>query len=140
MVRKLLVERFHLACHTSQQDYPVMALTLDPKGPRPTATDPNYNLNGNIIGHIEGGDLIYHFSGATMQQFLGLIMNLFQDKQLVDETGLTGRYDITLKLSAAVFQNPNADDKARRTSAGTPWSSPQNTPASNSSTKNNPSP
>lgn len=109
MVRKLLVERFHLVCHTGQQDYPVMALTLDPKGPRPTPADPNYNLHGNVIGHVDGGDLIYQFSGATMQQFLSLIMNFFQDKQLVDETGLTGTYDITLRLPLAVFQSPNAD-------------------------------
>jgi uncharacterized protein (TIGR03435 family) len=105
MVRKLLTERFHLVSHTGQQDYPVMALTLDPKGPHPTPSDPNYNLHGNIIGHAEGGDLIYQFSGCTMQQFLGLIMNLFQDKQLVDETGLTGTYDITLRLPNNLFQN-----------------------------------
>jgi uncharacterized protein (TIGR03435 family) len=42
-----------------------------------------------------------------MQQYLALIMNFFQDKQLVDETGLTGIYDITLKLPASAFQGPN---------------------------------
>ena len=27
------------------------------------------------------------------------MMNTFQDKQLVDETGLTGNYDVTLRLA-----------------------------------------
>jgi uncharacterized protein (TIGR03435 family) len=110
MVRKLLVERFHLACHDSQQDYPVMALTLDPKGPAPKPSDPTYNLH-SAFARTDGADLIFQFSGSTMQQFLAQIMNFFQDKQLVDETGLTGIYDITLKLPAATFQNPATNDK-----------------------------
>jgi uncharacterized protein (TIGR03435 family) len=107
MLRKLLAERFHLVYHTENQPYPVMALTLDPKGPRPTPSDPNYNLQGNVIGHQEGGNTVLQFSGTTMPQFLGLIMNLFQDKQLVDETGLTGTYDITLRLPSSVFDSPS---------------------------------
>jgi len=106
MVRKLLVERFHLVCHTESQPYPVMALTLDPKGPRPTPSDPNHNLQGNVIGHQEGEEFVLQFSG-TMPQFLGFIMNLFQDKQLVDETGLTGPYDITLRVPSSAFQGPS---------------------------------
>jgi uncharacterized protein (TIGR03435 family) len=36
-------------------------------------------------------------------------MNTFQDKQLVDETGLTGIYDISLRI-ASVAQGPMSDD------------------------------
>lgn len=106
MVRKLLVERFHLVCHTDTRPYSVMALTLDPKGPPPTPSDPNFNMQGNVIGRQEGGDIVFHFSGTTIEQFLGFIMNLFQDKQLVDETGLTGTYDITLRIPATAFDGP----------------------------------
>jgi len=116
MVRKLLVERFHLACHTEEQLYPVFALTLDPKGPRPTPSDPN-NTQGNVIGHQDGGEFVQQFSGVTMQQFLGFIMNVFQDKQLVDETGLTGAYDITLRFPASVFESP--DDRGPNDERGT---------------------
>ncbi|MGH7867394.1 MAG: TIGR03435 family protein, partial [Candidatus Dormibacteraceae bacterium] len=92
--------------HKDNQLYPAMALTLDPKGPPPTPSDPTYNMQGNPIGRQEGGDIVFHFSGATMAQFLGFIMNLFQDKQLVDETGLTGTYDITLRIPATSFEGP----------------------------------
>ena len=107
MVRKLLTERFHLAYHPENQPYPVMALTLEPKGPRPTPSDPNHNLQGNVIGHQEAGDTVFVFSGTTMPQLLGFIMNLFQDKQLVDETGLTGPYDITLRIPSSTFDSPS---------------------------------
>ena len=107
MIRKLLAERFHLVYHTEMQPYSVMALTLDPKGPRPTPSDPNHNLQGNVIGHQEGGDTVFQFSGTTIPQFLGFVMNTFQDKQLVDETGLTGAYDITLRLPSSTFNSPS---------------------------------
>jgi uncharacterized protein (TIGR03435 family) len=109
MVHKLLTERFHLVSHTSQQDFPVMALTLDPKASRPTPSDPNLNLNSGMSARRDGDDIVLQFSGTTIPQFLAFVMNTFQDKQLVDETGLTGIYDITLRL-AGVAQGPVSSD------------------------------
>ena len=100
MVNKLLIERFHLVCHTGQQDYPIMALTLDPKSPSPKPSDPSVNPNGGMSGHRDGDDVIYQFSG-TLHDLLAWMMNTFQDKQLVDETGLIGNYDVTLRLAGA---------------------------------------
>ncbi|MGA3131895.1 MAG: TIGR03435 family protein [Terracidiphilus sp.] len=99
MVRKLLVERFHLQAHTSQQDYPVLALTLDPKAPRPAPSDPKFSDNVSMYGRRDGDDIVVHISGATIPQMLGFIMNTFQARQLVDETGLTGTYNITLRIA-----------------------------------------
>jgi len=102
MIRKLLVERFHLVAHTEQQDYPVLALTLDPKGPRPTPSDPKYSDTLSMFGRRDGDDIVLHITGATIPQMLGFIMNTFQARQLVDETGLTGTYNITLRLVGVV--------------------------------------
>ena len=55
MVKKLLADRFHLVCHTGTQDYPSLAMTLDPKGPHPTPSDPDLGGHNNIIGRQEGG-------------------------------------------------------------------------------------
>jgi uncharacterized protein (TIGR03435 family) len=109
MVHKLLTERFHLVSHTDRQLYPVMALTLDPKAPRPTPSDPNLNSNGGMFGRRDGDDIVLQFSGTTIPQLLAFVMNTFQDKQLVDETGLTGIYDISLRI-ASVAQGPMSDD------------------------------
>jgi uncharacterized protein (TIGR03435 family) len=104
MVHKLLTERFHLVSHTDRQPFPVMALALDPKGPHPTPSDPNLNSNSGMSGRRDGDDIVIQFSGTTIHDFLAWIMNTFQDKQLVDETGLTGIYDITLRLTGVAAQ------------------------------------
>ncbi len=110
MVHKLLTERFHLASHTAQQDFPVLALTLDPKAPRPTPSDPKLNTNGGILNRRDGDDTVLQFTGATMHDLIGFVMNTFQDKQIVDETGLTGKYDVTLRL-AGIGQGPARDEE-----------------------------
>jgi uncharacterized protein (TIGR03435 family) len=109
MVHKLLIERFHLQAHTEQQLYPVLALTLDPKAPRPTPSDPKFSDNVNMIPRRDGDDFVLHITGATIPQMLAFIMNTFQARQLVDETGLTGTYNITLRL-AGLAQGPVSDE------------------------------
>lgn len=109
MVRKLLAERFNLQAHTEQQLYPVLALTLDPKAPRPTPSDPKFSDSVNIYGRRDGDDIVLHVSGATIAQMLAYIMNTFQARQLVDETGLTGTYNITLRIPG-LAQGPISDD------------------------------
>ena len=58
-----------------------------------------------MFGRRDGDDIVLQFSGSTIPEILGFVMNTFQDKQLVDETGLTGTYDITLRL-AGLGQGP----------------------------------
>lgn len=112
MIRKLLVERFHLVAHTEQQDYPVLALTLDPKGPRPTPSDPRYSDNIIILQGRDGDDIVAHFYDATIPQMLDVIMNTFQARQLVDETGLTGTWNITLRIAGvAQGTGPVSDEE-----------------------------
>jgi uncharacterized protein (TIGR03435 family) len=104
MIRKLLTERFHLVCHTGQQDFPELVMTLDPKGPRPMPSDPDFNGHNLMFMRPVGDDYELHLSGATMQFFIKILMDRYRDKQIVDETGLTGAYDITLRLPAAALQ------------------------------------
>jgi uncharacterized protein (TIGR03435 family) len=104
MIRKLLTERFHLVCHTATQDFPVLVMTLDPKGPRPVPSDPNFNARGGMLLQRDGDDMQLHLSGVTMQEFLKDLMDRYRDKQIVDETGLTGTHDITLHLPPAALQ------------------------------------
>ena len=68
---------------------------------------PMHNLEPN--GRRDGEDIVLQFSGTTIPQFLAFVMNTFQDKQLVDETGPTGVYDITLRL-AGLAQGPVSSD------------------------------
>ncbi len=110
MVHKLLIERFHLVSHTSQQDFPVLALTLDPKAARLTPTDSKLNPNSGMFGRRDGDDMVLQFIGTTIHDLVGFVMNTFQSKQLVDETGLTGTYDITLRVAGIVPGRSSDDD------------------------------
>jgi uncharacterized protein (TIGR03435 family) len=108
MIHKLLTERFHLAAHTGQQDFPALALTLDSKGPAPTPSDPGLNGGGGMIQRRDGDDIVLQFNGTTIHDFLAWVMNNYQDKALVDETGLTGIYNITLRIPISSIQpTPN---------------------------------
>ena len=104
MIRKLLAERFHLVCHTGTQDFPVLVMTLNPKGPRPVPSNPDFNIHGGMLLRQDGGEMQLHLSGVTMQDFLKDLMDRYRYKQIVDETGLTGAYDITLRLPPAALQ------------------------------------
>jgi uncharacterized protein (TIGR03435 family) len=110
MVRKLLAERFNLAAHTGQQVYPVLALTLDTKAPRPVPADPNFIGSGGMSGRRDGDEIVLQFSGTTIPQMLAFVMNTFQDRQLVDETGLTGIYNITLRIAIPSPGPVSSDD------------------------------
>ena len=113
LIRKLLVERFGLVQHTEKRDLAVYALTVG-KGPlkiEKSAGDPNGlpmeqdNDNGGIRS--------MHIGNMTMREFC-LIMTFFMDKPVVDQTGLTGRYDLLLKYTFDETKAP-ADGSAPAT-------------------------
>ena len=113
MVRKLLEDRFHLVVHTGQPVFPVLAVTVDKNIDTNRAalhpTDPDFNGRGLVVGRMTpDGNLVLHYTGVTIKQFIGLIMNIYQANLLVDETGLTGIYDITLTIPATELPGPSA--------------------------------
>jgi uncharacterized protein (TIGR03435 family) len=113
MVKKLLADRFHLICHTGTQDFPALVMTLDPKDPHPTPSDPDLNSHNSMFYRQDGGEVVVRLTGADMQFFLKTLMDRYRDKQIVDETGLTGTYDITLRIpaNAAVTGSGGTEDE-----------------------------
>jgi uncharacterized protein (TIGR03435 family) len=101
MIRKLLADRFHLVCHTGTQDFPALVMTLDPKGPHPKPSDPDLNSHNVMLYQQDGSDIVLHLTGTDMPFFLKTLMDRYRDKQIVDQTGLTGVFDITLRISGA---------------------------------------
>ncbi|MDP9049107.1 MAG: TIGR03435 family protein, partial [Acidobacteriota bacterium] len=96
MVRKLLVDRFGLKSHTESREMPVYALTLAKGGSKLTKSqgDPSGLMHGN--DHENGGQRIMQETNITMNEF-ALIMKFFMDRPVVDQTGLTDRYDFQFK-------------------------------------------
>jgi uncharacterized protein (TIGR03435 family) len=95
MYRKLLAERFHLKFHREQRELPIYALTVAKD--RPSIT-PSKGLPEDLpdaTGNRHGGSFFYKFTNVSMAAF-ALNLNFYVDRPIVDQTGLSGRYDFTL--------------------------------------------
>jgi uncharacterized protein (TIGR03435 family) len=104
-IQRLLADRFKMQLHWEERQMPVYALVVSKAGvkfkpARNPAAEPKlegraYNSTGR------GRELTW--TGATMEQFADLIRNRDGlDRLVLDQTGLTGQYDIKV---AYVAQN-----------------------------------
>jgi uncharacterized protein (TIGR03435 family) len=96
LVRKILTERFGLVTHTGTRELAVYALTVAKGGEKMTqsAGDPNGLPDEN--DRENGGERTMRVANSSMGDF-SLVMKFFMDRPVVDQTGLTGRYDFQLK-------------------------------------------
>jgi uncharacterized protein (TIGR03435 family) len=119
MIKKLLASRFNLQLHTVQQTFPVYALTRDENAPALHRSDPELDAGSCYAYATEGGhadgQTVFQCVGFTMPFFAGLLMRFIEDRQIVDETGLTGYFELTLSMPASAMQGGAAgpeDDRA----------------------------
>jgi len=111
MLRKLLAERFGCKAHIVQKDFPVYTLVVAKSPPKIDVSAPSVN---NILvspRELEDGTTAVQFFHTTMPEFAEFLMGFIQDRQIVDQTGLTGRYDFTVMVPTT-SQNGNDTDKA----------------------------
>jgi uncharacterized protein (TIGR03435 family) len=94
MVQKLLPDRFQLKFHHEQRELSVYIITVAPGGPKmaKTTAGPN-DVSG--FGFRGLGDLIVR--NMSMAEFATWMQSGVMDRPVVDHTGLTDKYDFTLK-------------------------------------------
>ncbi|SPE29759.1 conserved exported hypothetical protein [Candidatus Sulfopaludibacter sp. SbA3] len=112
MMRTLLTERFKLAFHRESRELPVLALVLARNGPKNlTAAAAGGPPDGpRPIGGKQPQGLI--FKNVAMSDFaerLGGPPPLGVAETVIDGTGLTGSFDITLKLDTEHFAGGRED-------------------------------
>jgi len=94
MIQKLLADRFKLALHRDKKEQSVYALLVARAGAKltPSAADPNGppGLGLRALGNMFATNI-------TMADFAGYFQTLVLDRPVVDQTGLTGKYDFTLR-------------------------------------------
>jgi len=107
MVQKLLVDRFQLRFHTEKKELPVYAMVLAKGGPKiaVSAGDPNA-FPGIGFGREPGVITLMGRNTGLNSVANGLQSNIL-DKPVVDQTGLTGRYDFQLKFTPDAIQLAN---------------------------------
>ena len=92
MLRKLLVERFKLTIHHEKREMSAYLLTVGKTGQKLTPSQIKGTLPG--FGASPGtGGLTLHLVNGTMGDFTSFLQMLVLDKPVVDQTGITGRFD-----------------------------------------------
>jgi uncharacterized protein (TIGR03435 family) len=93
LIADALVQRFGLKFHTEQREMTAYALTVAKGGPKLTVTTDRESSPGNFLF---GGLGKLRVTNATMKDFCHGMQEAVMDKPVVDQTGLTGRYDFNL--------------------------------------------
>ena len=92
MIRKLLADRFKLTFHHEKRDLSAFVLTVGKGGPKLTPTQLSGPLPG--IGASPGPTgLTFNVANGTLNDFCGFMQMLVLDRPVVNQTGLTAKYD-----------------------------------------------
>ena len=92
MLQKLLAERFQLAFHRDQRELPAFVVVLGSGPPKLTPT----KAPGSLPVAGVGPGLFYGVN-ATTTDFTTALQGAAMDRPVVDQTGLTGRWDFRLE-------------------------------------------
>jgi uncharacterized protein (TIGR03435 family) len=91
MLQNLLIERFRMTIHRETVPRKGFALLAGKTGPELVATQP-----GSKLGLYRGPGYL-RFTSCTVTE-LARLLSAFMGRTVVDQTGIQGNYDITLKV------------------------------------------
>jgi uncharacterized protein (TIGR03435 family) len=103
MVKKLMADRFQLKFHYEKREMPMYALTVLSSGPKLKSSDSNEPQG------MGGGPGNLGATNASMADIAQLLGHGFLDRPVVDQTGLTGKYDLRLKWTPDEVATQNTD-------------------------------
>jgi len=113
MFQKLLADRFQLAFHRDKKELSVYAIVIGKTGSKLTRSAGDPNGGPSLL--FRGANL--PAKNATMADFAGVMERTVLDRPVVDQTGLSGRFDFQLKWTPDETQfggrvRPPSDDAA----------------------------
>ena len=101
MVQKLLADRYKLTFHRDKKELGVYAIVVGKNGPKLTKSEGNPS---GLPGLFFRGLGVLPATNATMADFAGVLQGAVLDRPVIDQTGLTGRWDFTLTWTPDEFQ------------------------------------
>ena len=108
LLQKLLADRFGLKLHRERRPLNVYAIQIAKGGPKLTpAAHPDAEPGQR--GTQQGAELCNKMTSHGMNDFVLDMQFFIPDRPLVDQTGLTGRYDINLCYTPDELQNADSN-------------------------------
>jgi uncharacterized protein (TIGR03435 family) len=99
-MQKLLIDRFQLQVHHEKREMPAFALVIAKGGPKLKPGDGNVRLHQTMGFGGAPGQTMYGFGvNASIGDFIGEMQRILMDRPIVDQTGLTGVYDIQIQFT-----------------------------------------
>jgi uncharacterized protein (TIGR03435 family) len=108
MVQELLATRFGLVLHRDKKNLSIYALAVAKTGAKLVTN--NENPNGSAGVGFQGLGVMVA-KNATMADFAGFLQRYVLDRPVVDRTGISGRYDVSLNWAPDEFQFPGRADQ-----------------------------
>jgi uncharacterized protein (TIGR03435 family) len=105
MLQALLADRFKLALHIETRELPEYALVVAKGGPNLRDASPNTLLRDDKDQLFCRAGLT-NFRQCTMAEFADVARIVGIDRIVVDQTGLTGRYDFELHYASSGASTP----------------------------------
>ena len=100
LVQKLLAERFKLVSHREKKELSVYAITLAKGGPKviphegPATNQPSFGFGRGML----------NIRNSTMTEFAGFLQANILEQPVVDQTGLTDRFDLNVRYTPDATQ------------------------------------
>jgi uncharacterized protein (TIGR03435 family) len=107
MIQKLLADRFQLRFHTEKKELPVYAMVVARGGPKISASAGDPNAFPGIGFGREPGVISLSGRNTGLNGVANGLQSNILDKPVVDQTGLTERYDFQLRFTPDVNQLAN---------------------------------
>lgn len=101
MVQKLLADRFKLTFHRDKKELSVYAIVVAKTGSKLTKSDGDPNGLPSLFFRGLG---VLPARNATMTDFAGVMQTAVLDRPVVNQTGLSGRFDFVLTWTPDEFQ------------------------------------
>ncbi len=99
-VQKLLIERFQLQIHHEKLEMPAFALVIARGGPKLTPGDGNVKVHQSMgLSGAPGQTMYGRGVNASIGDFIGELQRIVMNRPIVDETGLTGVYNIQIAFT-----------------------------------------
>jgi uncharacterized protein (TIGR03435 family) len=99
MLQSLLADRFKLKAHRESKEMPVYALQVAKNGGKlkAAAAEGQCSVQTKLAG--DGRNNEETFSACPVERLADRLGNLMHDRPVLDQTGLTGKYDFRLLLT-----------------------------------------